>query len=42
VAEGNAATRPLRDLGAVVTDLFGELPYTAMQSLIDPLYPRGL
>jgi FAD/FMN-containing dehydrogenase len=41
-AEGNAATRPLRELGAVVADLFGELPYTAMQSLIDPLYPRGL
>jgi hypothetical protein len=25
-----------------VADLFGPMPYTAMQGLLDPLYPRGL
>jgi FAD/FMN-containing dehydrogenase len=40
--DGDAATRPFRGLGEPIVDLFGPMPYLAMQSLIDPLYPRGL
>jgi FAD/FMN-containing dehydrogenase len=40
--DGDAATRPFRTLAPVVTDLFGPMPYTAMQTMLDPLYPRGM
>jgi FAD/FMN-containing dehydrogenase len=40
--DGDAATRPFRDLAPVVVDLFGPMPYTAMQTMLDPLYPRGM
>ena len=40
--DGDAATRSLRSLAPVVTDLFGPMPYTAQQGLLDPLYPRGM
>jgi FAD/FMN-containing dehydrogenase len=33
--------RPMRELGAPVADLFGPMPYVAMQSLIDPLWGPG-
>jgi hypothetical protein len=41
VADGERAMAPLRELGDPVADLMGPLPYTAMQSLIDPLYGSG-
>jgi FAD/FMN-containing dehydrogenase len=41
VAEGERAMAPLRELGDPVADLVGPLPYTAMQSLIDPLWGPG-
>jgi FAD/FMN-containing dehydrogenase len=40
--DGDAATRPFRELAPVVVDLFGPMPYVAMQTLLDPLYPRGM
>ncbi|MEV4708365.1 FAD-binding oxidoreductase [Actinoplanes sp. NPDC049316] len=40
--DGDAATRPFRELAPVVVDLFGAMPYVGMQSMLDPLYPRGL
>jgi len=40
--DGDAATRPFRELAPVVADLFGPMPYTAMQTLLDPMYPRGM
>jgi len=40
--DGDVATRPFRGLAPVVTDLFGPMPYAAMQTLLDPLYPRGM
>src|SRR5215475_10998765 len=40
--DGDAATRPFRGLAPVVADLFSPMPYVAMQSLLDPLYPRGM
>ncbi|HEY0536562.1 MAG TPA: FAD-binding oxidoreductase [Actinoplanes sp.] len=42
LADGDAVTRPYRTLAPVVTDLFGPMPYTTMQSLLDPLFPRGV
>ncbi|HEX5201507.1 MAG TPA: FAD-binding oxidoreductase [Actinoplanes sp.] len=40
--DGDAATRPFRNLAPVITDLFAPMPYTAMQTLLDPLFPRGM
>ncbi len=40
--DGDAATRPFRQLAPVVVDLFGPMPYVGMQSMLDALYPRGL
>jgi FAD/FMN-containing dehydrogenase len=40
--DGDAATRPFRGLAPVVADVFGPMPYVAMQTLLDPLYPRGM
>ncbi|MEV5960970.1 FAD-binding oxidoreductase [Kribbella sp. NPDC051952] len=40
--EGDAATKPFRELAPVVADLFGPMPYVAMQTLLDPLFPRGM
>jgi FAD/FMN-containing dehydrogenase len=39
---GRALVQPLRDLGDPVADLIDAIPYTAMQSLLDALWPRGL
>jgi FAD binding domain/Berberine and berberine like len=39
--DGERAVRPLRGLGDPVADLIGPMPYTAMQSLIDPLWGPG-
>src|SRR4051794_26457017 len=40
--QGGALVQPLKALGDPIADLIGVMPYTAMQSLIDPLWPRGL
>ena len=40
--DGDAATKPFRELAPVVADLFGPMPYNAMQTLLDPLFPRGM
>jgi FAD/FMN-containing dehydrogenase len=42
VDEGAALLAPFRKLGEPVADLFGPMPYGAMQTLIDPLWPKGL
>jgi FAD/FMN-containing dehydrogenase len=41
VAEGERVLAPLRELGDPVADLMGPIPYVAMQSLLDALYPSG-
>jgi FAD/FMN-containing dehydrogenase len=41
VEDGERAAHPLRTLAEPVADLMGPMPYTAMQSLIDPLWPAG-
>jgi FAD/FMN-containing dehydrogenase len=39
--EGAEAAEPLRSLAEPVVDLMGPMPYTAMQSLLDPLWEAG-
>jgi len=42
-AEGEAAMRPVRDaLPAPILDWMGEMPFPALQTLFDPLMPKGL
>lgn len=40
-AEGERLLAPLRDLGPLVTDFSGILPYVEVQKLFDPLFPTG-
>ncbi|MFF7751768.1 FAD-binding oxidoreductase [Streptomyces sp. NPDC007971] len=40
-AAGEAAVGPLRTLGTPIADLMGPITYTAMQSLLDPLWTAG-
>ncbi|MGW4568362.1 FAD-binding oxidoreductase [Streptomyces sp. NPDC004561] len=40
-AAGEAAVGPLRTLGTPIADVMGPMPYTGMQSLIDPLWSAG-
>ena len=42
VEDGDVVTRPFRRFAPVVADLFGPMPYVAMQTTLDPLYPRGM
>jgi FAD/FMN-containing dehydrogenase len=39
VEDGERAAQPLRELGEPIADLMGPMPYVAMQSLLDPLWP---
>src|SRR5262245_47610478 len=42
VEEGEALVRDLREGGEPVADLLGPMPYRVMQTLIDPLWPKGI
>ncbi|MGZ4401201.1 MAG: FAD-binding oxidoreductase, partial [Gaiellaceae bacterium] len=39
---GEGHLRELRAVGEPIADLCGPMPYTMMQSLIDPLWPKGI
>jgi len=39
--EGEAAVRPLRELGKPILDFSGKMPYCAIQSLYDGMFPKG-
>jgi FAD/FMN-containing dehydrogenase len=41
LAEGEEVLRPLREFGAPLADQISPMPYTALQSMLDPLFPRG-
>jgi FAD/FMN-containing dehydrogenase len=41
VEDGAQAVQPLRALAEPIADLMGPMPYTAMQSLLDPLWQAG-
>ncbi len=42
VESGGGLIAPFRDVAEPVADLFGPMPYTVMQSLIDPLWAKGI
>ena len=42
VDEAERYFRSFRELAEPVADLLGPMPYTAMQTLIDPLWPKGI
>jgi FAD/FMN-containing dehydrogenase len=42
VEEGDALIGGLREVGEPIADLLGPMPYAAMQSLLDPLWPKGM
>jgi FAD/FMN-containing dehydrogenase len=42
VEEGDAHVREFRDVAEPVADLLGPMPYSVIQTLIDPLWERGI
>jgi FAD/FMN-containing dehydrogenase len=42
LGEGEALVAPFRKLGEPIADLLGPMPYLMMQSLLDPLWPKGI
>src|SRR4029078_12754782 len=42
IAEGDGQVSAFRTVAEPVADLAGPMPYTAMQSLLDPLWPKGI
>jgi hypothetical protein len=42
VDAGEALVQEIRDVAEPIADLLGPIPYQAMQSLLDPLYPKGI
>jgi FAD/FMN-containing dehydrogenase len=42
IDEAESHFRSFRELAEPVADLLGPMPYTAMQALIDPLWPKGI
>ena len=42
VDEGDALVREMRDVAAPIADLLGPMPYHMIQTLIDPLWPKGI
>jgi FAD/FMN-containing dehydrogenase len=42
VDAGEALVHEIREVAEPIADLLGPIPYQAMQSLLDPLWPKGL
>ena len=42
VEEGEALVRAIRDVAEPIADLLGPMPYQVIQTLIDPLWPKGI
>jgi FAD/FMN-containing dehydrogenase len=42
VDEGEALVRAIREVAEPIADLLGPIPYQTLQSLLDPLYPKGI
>ena len=40
--EGERSVAPIRDLASPALDMVGPMPYTALQSMLDPAWPRGI
>jgi FAD/FMN-containing dehydrogenase len=42
VDEGAVLVRAIRDVAEPITDVMGPMPYEALQTLLDPLWPKGI
>jgi FAD/FMN-containing dehydrogenase len=42
VSEGEALVRAIRGVAQPIADVMGEMPYEALQTLLDPLWPKGI
>jgi FAD/FMN-containing dehydrogenase len=42
VEQGAALVAPVRDVAEPIADLLGPMPYHALQTLLDPLWPKGI
>ena len=42
VEDGEALVTPFRDVAEPIADLLGPMPYHVIQTLIDPLWPKGI
>jgi FAD/FMN-containing dehydrogenase len=42
VDEGEALVRAIRGVAEPIADLLGPMPYNTMQTLLDPLWPKGI
>lgn len=42
VEEGESLLREIRSVAEPIADLLGPIPYRGLQSMLDPLYPKGL
>ena len=42
VDKGESLVRDLRSVAAPIADLLGPMPYSVIQSLLDPLWPKGI
>jgi FAD/FMN-containing dehydrogenase len=42
VGEGAALVRAIRDVAEPIADVMGPMPYEALQTLLDPLWPKGI
>ena len=42
VDEGEALVRPFRSVAEPIADLLGPMPYHVIQTLLDPLWPKGI
>jgi FAD/FMN-containing dehydrogenase len=42
VEEADARVKPFREVAEPIADLLGPMPYTVMQSLLDPLWAKGI
>ena len=42
VDEGEALVRKIRSVAEPIADLLGPIPYVGLQSLLDPLWPKGI
>jgi FAD/FMN-containing dehydrogenase len=42
IEEGDTLVRALRDVAQPIADLLGPMPYHVIQTLIDPLWPKGI
>jgi FAD/FMN-containing dehydrogenase len=41
IEQGETAMKPFRDLAPVVAEMVGPMPYPALNTAFDPLYPKG-